>query len=423
MVRTFFCITLLFVFSLVLINKAHADNAEVLPKGVFQTDVNSKLYFTIKEKFDQDGEEEKLAHDYNTTLDSEIFPDLGLLELAFGMPAGSANIGTSNVNFKYYFSVVNISFMYGITEKLSAGILLPYYWAKNEIDSSLDTTNATIGKSAIGVNFGAPLVPLAGGGPFGDAVPLEKGDVIDLLSDGLDANGDGTADTPGFGYEEFDTWSDNGIGDLTAGIKYQYLKTEDWRLAFTSGIIFPTGDIDNTDILQDTAADRGKGAYGLILHLHNDYTAIKNLLLNTTLRYNLYLPADETLRITSDVNIPITTDKEEVKRDLGDQIEVEVSGRYTLTKGLNLTLLYNYTHLLKTNVSGDKGFAYEALEEETDGTRHFYIIGFSYSTIPLYMEKKFPMPLTASVAYRDLFAGSNNTSKNKAILLGLSAYF
>jgi hypothetical protein len=414
-------ILLLFGFLILRITSlSYADSAEVLPKGVFSLGAEYKYYFKIDERYNPDGNVEDVAIDYNATLDSSIFSDLSLLE-PFMPPGQIPNIGKSVVSFDYYYKITEFTFMYGVTDRLSVGIMIPYWWVKNEVKAKLDTSKATVGKSSIGTGFGMPLVPLAGGGPFGDAVPLVKEDVQDLLGKGLDVNNDGIIDISGFGYKRFETWSDSGVGDIDVEFRYQYLKTANWRLAFTGGVRIPTGQITDPDSLVDRPL--GTGAYALLFRLNNDYTGIKNLVLNATVRYDLYLPAKETLRIPDDVNRPITTNKEEVDRNIGDVIELEASGKYDLFKGFSLSALYKFGFAQKDRVSGNRGFAYESLELETNYTEHVYIIGLSYSTIPLFLEKKFPFPLTASISYRNRFAGSNNALRSQYIGFGIQAFF
>jgi hypothetical protein len=404
---------LICLMSLRIAGICYADSAEVLPKGVANISLDGKFYFKINERFDPDGNTEDVATDYNTTLDSTVFSDLSLVEDFFGMPPGSANLGRTNVSFDYYFTITELTFMYGITDKLSVGILLPYWWVKNDVNSSLDTSAATVGKNAALNN----LVPLAVPG----TVPLTKKDVINLLAKGLDINGDGTVDIPGFGYKEFGTFKNNGIGDMELGFRYQYLKTENWRLAFMGGVRFPTGEKDDPDDL--TAYPIGSGAYAFLFRSNNDYTGIKNVVLNATLRYDLILPDNETLRIPDSVDLPITANKEKVDRDIGDVFEIEASGTYELSEGFNVTLDYKFGASLKDEVSGSKGYAYSSLEDETDYTEHVFIGTLSYTTLPLYMAKKFPVPLTGSISYRNRFAGSNNIFKSQYIGAGIQVYF
>lgn len=378
-----------------------ADSAEVLPKGIFRGDVEYAYYLPIDTRFDPDGNEEDLAADYNANLNSTVFPVLSLVEAAFGMPAGSASIGNSVVDFKYNINEVDLKFYYGVTNKLSIGTKIPYYWIKNDVNARLDNTNATVGMN--------PLVP-GGVAPlsFPGTIPFTTDDVQNLL-------------VQQFGYKRVETWSGNGVGDIEAGCRYQYLHTENWRLAFTAGVRFPTGEVDDPDSLVDVAF--GNGAWALLFRSNNDYTGIKNLILNASFEYDLVLPDHETVRVPDDVNRPLTTNKENVDRDQGDIFKLKLSGNYTFYEGFQFYLFYSYAFQLKDKVSGNQGYNYQSLEDETDWTYHDYKVGLTYSTIPMFRKKKFPLPLLATIEFLDVFAGSNNFLKQQALTFKLAVYF
>lgn len=388
------------------------QSADVLPKGVASVIVDWRHYFRIDKKFDKDGNVIDLAGDFNANLNSEVFPGLGVLENIFGLPPGSANIGSGVVSFGYQYDYLISHLQYGLTDRLTVGIRIPYCWNENKVKAFLDTSKATVGKNAA-LNTLAPLFILG-------TVPLTTHDVQRLLGPGLDINGDGKIDVRGFGYKPVKTWSDKGIGDLEVGGRYRYFKTDNWRLAFTGGVRFPTGQVRDPNSLVDIAF--GDGAYALLFALNNDYIGIKNLVLNTMLRYSLVLPNNERLRIPTAVHEPITENKEKVNRNIGDVIEFEASGIYEILDGFSFSLLYHFTYKFKDHVSGKRQFNYQSLELETDITEHIGIVSLCYSAIPLFKAKIFPIPMTAAISYRNKFAGTNVT-KSKYISLTLAAYF
>jgi hypothetical protein len=401
------------------VSDSFGGSAQVLPKGVSNIGVSSKFYFTIDERYNQDGETEQVDFFYSTPLDSSVFPELSLVELAFGMPEDSASLGASVVDYEYDFTIVDFNFNYGITDRLTAGITVPYWWVKNEVETELDISEATLGKSAIGTGFGAPLVPLAVN-PFGDAVPLTEDDIHDLLGGGLDVNGDGSIDIPGYDFKRTETHSYNDFGDIEVFFKYQYLNTEDWRMSFYSGLTIPSGKIDDPDNLIDYP--NSSDSYSIPFSLSNDYTGFKNFTFNVTFEYYLNLPYKESLRVPESIDLPITRDFSEVEIDPGDKIELETSVNYTLAKGLGLSLLYRYENVLRDRVSGDDTLPLDALEDKSDARSHVYIAGISYSTVPLYREKKFAVPLSTSLSYRNRFDGQN-ALKSQYVNLVFNMYF
>jgi hypothetical protein len=326
---------------------------------------------------------------------------------------------------------------YGITDRVTAGVRIPYWWLTNTVSGRLNSGVESSANVGLNPGFGRPgqppLLPLSRGG-----LPLTTEDIQQLIGPGLPG-------IPGFGFKRFDSFSDHGIGDLEVGFRYQYLRTNDWLLAFTGGARFPTGRVDDPDNLTD--AGFGSGAYALLFRLNHDYT-ISNLwkgpqgptadetlggrapgtapgtvVLNGTIRYDLVLPDTQVKRVPDQVNNPLTTNKENVSRDLGDIIELEASAHYNFLTGLTLLSLYRYGFKLQDHVSGHQGFAYHSLEEETDYTEQIFIVSLAYSTFPLYLRKKFALPLTASVSYRNRFAGSNNVSRSEYVGVGLEVLF
>jgi hypothetical protein len=344
------------------------------------------------------------------------------------MPSGTASLGRSVVSFKYDVTNLNLLLAYGLTDSLTVGVLIPYQRVKNHVTARIDNTNATVARNpflgtADDPFHGAPLVPVSVLSQIGlpqqqiDQLKLTTEDVQSLLGKGLDI---GSVHIPGFGYGRIETWSDSGIGDIEAGLKYQYFKNENWRLAATGAVRFPTGSMADVDSLQARAF--GSGNWAVLFRLNNDYVGIKNLVLDATLRYDLQFSAHKTLRIPPSVNEPITDIKEVVDLKRGNIAEVEISGKYTFSKGFDCSALYKYGFAHKDKVTSSQGDI-SSLEDETDYTEHIYVLGLSYSTIPLFMEKKFPLPFTASLAYRNRFAGTNNVFKSQYVSLGLQFFF
>ena len=113
------------MFSLAATQECYADSAEVLPQGKSAVFVEGKFYLPVTKQYDEDGNKEKIADEYNTTLNSAVFPALGPLGTAFGLPAGTANLGQTDVSYKYNFTIIEFTYAYGITDRLSIGTNVP----------------------------------------------------------------------------------------------------------------------------------------------------------------------------------------------------------------------------------------------------------------------------------------------------------
>lgn len=383
-----------------LVPGVHADNAAVLPKGIWNATVNPQIYLPVTEKFDNSGHVVPVAQDYNTNLNSNIFTGLKLIEKAFHMAPGSASLGVSKVKFDYDFLLFDFLAAYGVTDRLTIGIKIPYWRVTNHVTADLVTTHATIGKNA---HVPGGLAPLSVPG----TVPLTAKDVIKLL-------------TSQYGYKGFGSWSSEGLSDMDVGIKYQYFRNKDWQLASVLALQAPTGQIADQDILTSYAF--GTGNWGLMFGLNNDCLAIRRLLLDATFRSYIFFPSDYTLRISPAVHQPITNIKETVQVQTGDIFEFEVSAKYQLTSVIYPWVLYKYGFGMEKSVTDQAGNHIESLEGETDYEEHVGMIGLCFSTIPLFQAKEFPVPLTADIYYRNRFAG-RNTLKSQYIGVVLSVYF
>ena len=75
-----------------------------------------------------------------------------------------------------------------------------------------------------------------------------------------------------------------------------------------------------------------------------------------------------------------------------------------------MSALYRYGFKLEDRVSGPRGFPHNLAEQDTGSTEQLYLVQLNYSTLPLYMERRFPIPLNVFVSYRDRFAGSGPTA-------------
>ena len=399
--------------SLPSLSFATVDNARVMPKGVSSVYFYAEFYFPTDERYDPDGNVERIDADYQVSLDSSLSflaEDLGFIEDLFGMEAGSAKIGDTVVGLETTSTYAEVLYQYGLTDKLTIGFKIPYWWREMDVTARVDTSDSTLGRNP---NFGVEGHPLAAL-PF---IPTDMGGIQDdAFATGFTQN-----TIQQLGYERLESWSDDGIGDIELGGRYQYFKNEKWRLAFTGAVRIPTGDVNSPDNLVDL--DIGDGVWALLFHSNNDYIAIDKLILNATLRYEWRLSSTEELRILESPNQPISPIKENVDRDLGDYFEVETSAEYEFIPGLSGSLLYRYGYKFKDEVSGSKGYNYQPLEDETDYTAHIYIVGLKYSTIPLYKEKKFSVPLDFIIGYRNRFAGSNNALKSEYISAKLQVYF
>jgi Putative MetA-pathway of phenol degradation len=395
-----------------------ADDALVLPKGRSSVGLENLFYLPTEQRYNPNGNPESIASNFDDRrLDSSVFTILQPLDPFVG---GSASIGDSDLRFRYHFNITNLSFAHGVTDRLTVGIEIPYYVVRNDVKASV---NSGPGSSAnVGLRTGPGPGPLCGA-----AVPVlplacpntrrfTTEDVQQIL-------GQGQPGIPGFGFKRIRDFSDNGIGDIQLGGKYQYWRSEDVRLAAGGGVRFPTGRQDDANDLVDISWS--SGAYGLFARFQHDYilsnlwkdqptpasegvAAPGDVILNASFRYEWVLPDQVTLRV-ADANT-LTTTRERLDRDLGDRFDFEFSAQYQLTSAFAFSVAYRYGFKLKDEFTSHRGLATEVLEEDTDSTEQVYIVRLTYSTLPLYRAGRFPLPVDIALSWRDRFAGSGPRS-------------
>jgi hypothetical protein len=431
---------ILFALSLCTASLAVAYDAGVLPKGVFSLGVENRFYFSTDQRFGPHGNAEDLAGAFdNRALDSSVFPSLAALNPL--VPGGHASIGDSSVHFEYDYNILLFTPAYGVTDRLTIGAEIPYYWVQNNVNASV---NSGPGSSA---NVGLRTGP----GPGPCALPVAvlplacpntrrftTEDVQQILGPGLPG-------ISGFGFKPIKSFTADGFGDISLGAKYQYLRTDDWRLAATGGVRFPTGRPDDPDNLADIFWSTG--AYTLFARLHNDYLLSSlwnprtevaqldpllrtgNVLLNFTVGYDWVLPDDVTIRAGAENALP--TYRARVHRDVGDRIELEIGGRWVVWYPFTVAVAYRYALKFEDRVSGPKTFPNNFAEQDTDSTEQVYFAELYFSTVQWYLQKRFPVPLNASITYRDRFAGSGPRAagspsqilKTRYLGVGLQFYF
>jgi len=393
-------------------NFCYADDAAVLPKGVSRMFLQTDFAIPWDKRFNSGGAPELYGQPFTGPLNSTLIP---------GLPPG-ASFGQSAVDVERSGYQLIFQPAYGVTDRLSIGLIIPVYAFYNNVNPHVNSgpgSGATVGFN--------PAVP---GGIAPLFVPGTTRATVQDINNLLGSR---------FGLKPVQSWEETGIGDIEAGGRYQYYRSEIVRASFTGGARFPTGKTDDQDNLADSAF--GKGTYGLLAQFQTDFMHQTDGLgkrlgfpdpgewfINTTARYVYNLPMTQNLRVCPG-GTPFCNTKDDVHSKIGDEFQLEISGRLGMfIKGLNFTPLYMYGHKFKDHYSGDKGLDYGALNQQLDNTRgeatqHILLLQLTYTTIPLFLEKQLPAPLVFSVQWRDRFAGSGGLPKNQLLGFTVQAFF
>lgn len=357
---------------------ARGDSAVVLPKGYGFLNLEDRYLIPTTERYNQNGDAVPIGSDFSR--------DLSFL----GFPAGTT---TSQVDIKRHMNTFRPLLAYGVTDRLTAGVIIPYIWAKNEVKANVTS-------------------------------------VIPGIDTEFVQNALGTA----FGLKRIETRETEGFGDIEFGARYQYYRSESFRAAFTGITIAPTGKRDDIDDLVDIPT--GDGNWAIRFQFQQDFMKQKEGLskrlgfpevgdyfINTTFEYLYNLPDTRTVRACSPL-FPVCTQKAKVTRKAGDIVQAELQGNLgVLTDGLILIGGYNYQQQFKAHFTGDQpGLPYGDLSIGSNVTAHEFFVGMTFSTVPLVVKGKFPMPVVGNIQYRERFAGEN-AYKTQTLWFTISTYF
>jgi hypothetical protein len=378
--------------------------------------VDGQINFASSKQFDPNGDVEGIGDPLSTSLDSNLLTALRPLNPFVG---GNATFGNSQVHIQRSASVFTFQPAYGVTDRLSVGVIVRYYRIKNNVTANVDSSTANVGFSTIASPFG----------PAGSVVPIAlvpgtrratTQDIQNLLA-------------TQFGIQPVQTWEREGLGDTDVGARYQYYNGEYFRGAFTGGVRIPTGWTKDPNSLVDTAS--GGGAWAALFRFNQDFVfggqgLTRRLgfptpgtgFINTTFSYDLNLPSKQEVRVCSPI-LPLCSQKDVVTRTGGDHLQAEITGNVgVLMNGLIARASYVYQKQFDTHSTGDKGFDYGSLAIGSGFTSHEYIVGLTYTTIPLVVERRLTTPLSFTLGYRERFAGEN-ALKAQSLLFTVQAFF
>src|SRR5262249_5405260 len=177
-----------------------ADDALVLPQGRWRITVDARFSLPITKRFTSHGGTQDLAADFTPEINSTTFPDLRLVEAAFRLPAGSATFGRSVVDFERHIQITTFQAAYGLTDRWSLGVHIPYWTQDVRVKAALDNRTATVGFN--------PAVP-GGVAPLG--VPGTRPPTTEDIQQLLQRQG----------FRRVQSWSDASFSDIFTGLKYQ----------------------------------------------------------------------------------------------------------------------------------------------------------------------------------------------------------
>ena len=287
-------------------------------------------------------------------------------------------------------------FMFGLTDRFSAGFVLPYI------------------KRDLSFSFDANIVNNAG------AIASSVGNIPDL-QEGLQRLKDYPLNTQTFtqaifldrGYNAPRSSSIGVWGDLEVETRYSYYFDTDWCLGFRGGFRAPTSSYE-PDIRNLLERDLTENTWAIKASHLSEYQIVPyrlswSTLVGTTVR----LPKQQTraYALTSNEVLPDLRDPrqiETVSKTIGPEINAETGLQASFFGGvLNLMGSYFYTQKAEDFIEGARGLDYARETNNTAAMSHGMELALELSTFAAYQRNSFFIPFKISTAYVRPLAGRN----------------
>jgi len=212
------------------------------------------------------------------------------------------------------------------------------------------------------------------------------------------------------GYDAHFSRENTEIGDISWVNKFQVHKTPVFALVVQPMVTFPTGHRAN--VHDPFAIGSGDGQFDLGLRGVMDIYLKKRVTLTAAVGYLAQLPDTQAFRIPESADQKTSSDVDpKTSRDLGDVMSSQLGLQFQLGSGFAASSFYSFQYKEADRFSGRAPGIdqqrYNFLETETEQTMHATRLGVSYSTISLYQQGRFAVPLQVGLGYSEVLTGRN----------------
>lgn len=287
---------------------------------------------------------------------------------SFGTFEGSA---TSKVTAEAF------GFGYGITNQITVYGFIPFYSA--QVDLKIARTKK--GRNNVGT-----------------AIQLENLPDVDVrLIQSLFVNY--------YHYQPLGKWKANDFGDAEIGFMTQLKKWKNAGALINVGFVAPTGRQDNPDILQDISFGDGQWdafyEWGGGINLNSAWS------LNNWTRLTYQFPYETMVRTLSSNTFLISANKTMARIKLGNKAQTNVEGNFQISDLWSTSLLYTLEYVEPSQYRSVDQLSDRILAEDSEKISHIARLSLGYSTLKLYQQKKFFMPINLTMSFQTIFAGKN----------------
>ncbi len=384
-----------FIFHSVLHSALHAAYYDTLPKGV----ANFTYRFVKTEEITGSYSSTGSFKGYNVNANINADSIRGVsdavdtyLDSLSAEDYNNFSFGTFQGKASSRVTVQGFGTGYGLTDKITFYGFIPYYSAV--VDLQVERTAK--GRSNVG-----------------GAIQLENLPDVDLrLIQSLFVNY--------YQYQPLGQWKASDFGDAEIGMMTQLMKIKGVGLLTNIGVVAPSGKEDNPDILQDIAF--GDGQWDAFLEFGGGADLNETFSIDQWSRATYQFASNEDVRLPESSTFPVTSRKGKSRIKLGNKAQGNVQINMRIFDHWQLNALYSYEYTEKTKYSGQYPESDKILAQDTEKNSQTARLNLNFSTIGLYTQKRFFLPLDLNVAVQSVFAGKN-TPKHERLDLEARFYF
>lgn len=307
-------------------------------------------------------------------MDASIDSFLGSLSPA---DQASFSLGTFEGNANSKLTVQGMGGGYGITNNLTFYGFIPFYTAE---------VNMRIVRTAKGQTSAGSQLQLSN-------LP----DVDNRLIQSLVVNY--------FGYKPLGNWKATDFGDAEVGFLLRLKKWKDAGLLMSMGAVIPTGKKDDPDILQDIAF--GDGQWDGFLEFGGGLKLLSFLSLDAWTRLTYQFPYSTNLRLPDSPVFPVTTRKGTTEIKLGNKVLANIQANIRFSDQWMSSLLYSLEYKEADKYKSAYESANSILQIDTEKNSQIAKVNLTYSTLALFQQKKFIIPLNLNLSAQTIFSGKN----------------
>lgn len=186
------------------------------------------------------------------------------------------------------------------------------------------------------------------------------------------------------------------------------------------GVVAPSGKEDNPDILQDIAF--GDGQWDAFFEFGGGADLNETFSIDQWNRATYQFASNEQVRLPESSTFPVTARKGTSRIKLGNKAQANVQLNMRLFDHWQINTLYSFEYVEKSRYSSPYPESDKILATDTEKNSQTARLNFNFSTIQLYSQKRFFLPLDFNVAVQSVFAGKN-TPKHERLDLEARFYF